>query len=238
MEQQIATVPETPTPANRTDAAPTISLRARMRRRPLPYDAAVARKHVAKSDPVMRDIVKRVGPYALEVRGEPYQALLRSILYQQLAGPAAAAIERRFLGLFGGAIPRPAEVAPLADDAFRAAGVSRQKAGYIRSLAEHFASNELTDRAIRRADDDAVIEMVTAVKGIGRWTADMLLLFCLGRPDVLPVGDLGVQNSMRAAYDLKALPTPAEMTAIAEPWRPYRSVATWYLWRRTDIVTL
>jgi 3-methyladenine DNA glycosylase/8-oxoguanine DNA glycosylase len=238
VEQQVAAVPEPPKPANRTDAAPTTSLRARMRRRPLPYDADVARKHVAKSDPVMRDIVKRVGPYELEVRGEPYQALLRSILYQQLAGPAAAAIERRFLGLFGGGIPRPAEVAPLADDAFRAAGVSRQKAGYIRSLAEHFASGALTDRAIRRADDEAVIEMVTAVKGIGRWTADMLLLFCLGRPDVLPVGDLGVQNSMRVAYGLEAPPGAAEMTALAEPWRPYRSAATWYLWRRTDIVTL
>ena len=209
-----------------------------MRRRPLPYDATVARKHIAKTDTVMRDIVKRVGPFALEVRGEPYQALLRSILYQQLAGAAASAIETRFLGLFGGAIPHPDQLAALDDDAFRGTGVSRQKAGYMRSLAERFASGQLTDRAIRRAPDDAVIEMVTAVKGVGRWTADMLLLFCLGRPDVLPVGDLGVQNSMRVAYDLDAMPKPDEMFEIAEPWRPFRSAATWYLWRRSDLVTL
>jgi DNA-3-methyladenine glycosylase II len=209
-----------------------------MRRRPLPYDALVARKHIANTDPVMRDIVKRVGPFALEVRGEPYQALMRSILYQQLAGAAASAIEARFLALFGGAIPRPDELAALDDGAFRSTGVSRQKAGYMRSLAEHFASGQLTDRAIRRASDEEVIEMVTAVKGIGRWTADMLLLFCLGRPDVLPVGDLGVQNSMRVAYELDALPKPGQMEEIAEPWRPFRSAATWYLWRRSDLVTL
>lgn len=209
-----------------------------MRIRPLPYDGALARRHIVKTDVVMRDIVRRVGPFALEVRGAPYQSLLRAILYQQLAGPAAAAIESRFLGLFGGAIPRPEQLSDLADETFRSAGVSRQKAGYMRDLAEHFASGKLDDRAVRRAPDEAVIEMVTAVKGIGRWTADMLLLFCLGRPDVLPVGDLGVQNSMRVAYGLESIPKPDEMATIAEPWRPYRSAATWYLWRRSDLVTL
>lgn len=239
MEQPIASQSSAePLDRNRTGAAPPTSLRARMRARPLPYDANVARRHIIKSDLVMRDIVRRVGPFALEVRGAPYQALLRAILYQQLAGPAAAAIEARFLGLFGGGIPQPAHLAGLSDEAFRGVGVSRQKAGYMRSLAEHFASGQLEDRAIRRAPDDAVIEMVTAVKGIGRWTADMLLLFCLGRPDVLPVGDLGIQNSMRLAYGLDALPKPDEMAAIAEPWRPFRSAATWYLWRRGDLVTL
>ena len=209
-----------------------------MRVRPLPYDGALAQRHIAKSDPVMRDIVRRVGPFALQVRGAPYQSLLRAILYQQLAGPAAAAIEARFLALFEGAIPQPAQLTDLDDDALRGAGVSRQKAGYMRSLAEHFASGRLDDRAIRRAPDEAVIEMVTAVKGVGRWTADMLLLFCLGRPDVLPVGDLGVQNSMRLAYGLDAMPGPDEMVSIAETWRPFRSAATWYLWRRGDLVTL
>ncbi len=239
MEQPIASrVSAQPRDRNRTGAAPPTSLRARMRVRQLPYDAQLARRHITKTDLVMRDIVRRVGPFALEVRGAPYQSLLRAILYQQLAGPAAAAIEARFLALFGGAIPQPHQLADLSDEAFRGAGVSRQKAGYMRSLAEHFASGQLVDRAIRRAPDEAVIEMVTAVKGIGRWTADMLLLFCLGRPDVLPVGDLGIQNSMRAAYGLDALPKPDEMAAIAEPWRPYRSAATWYLWRRSDLVTL
>jgi DNA-3-methyladenine glycosylase II len=209
-----------------------------MRRRKLPYDAGAARDHVATADPVMAEIVDRVGPYALEVRGEPYQSLLRAILYQQLAGPAAAAIERRFLGLFDARIPDPSELLAVSDDQLRATGVSRQKASYMRSLAEHFEAGALSDRVLRRAPDDEVIEAVTQIKGIGRWTADMLLLFCLGRPDVLPVGDLGVRSSMRVAYGLDELPSPDEMQAIAAPWRPYRSAATWYLWRRTDLVTL
>jgi len=230
--------PDAAADRNRTDAAPTASLRGRMRRRALPYDADAARKHIAKRDPVMRDIVKAIGPFELEVRGEPYQSLLRAILYQQLAGPAAAAIERRFLAIFDGAIPEAEQLMAAADEDLRAAGVSRQKSGYMRSLAEQFASGGLSNRAIRRSTDDDVIAEVTRIKGIGRWTADMLLIFCLGRPDVLPVGDLGVQNSIRAAYGLDSQPTPAQMEAIAEPWRPYRSAATWYLWRRTDLATL
>jgi DNA-3-methyladenine glycosylase II len=230
-------VPSKPVDKNRTNAAPARSLRAHMRRRALPYDAEIARKHISKRDPVMRDIVRRVGPYDLEVRGKPYEALLRAILYQQLAGPAAAAIERRFLAIFGG-IPTPAALAGVSDEALRTAGVSRQKAGYMRSLAEHFASGAISERALHRATDDEVIAEVTQVKGIGRWTADMLLLFCLGRPDVLPVGDLGIQNSMRLAYGLDAMPAPKQMEELAEPWRPYRSAGTWYLWRRSDLVTL
>ncbi len=223
---------------HRTDAAPSTSVRARMRRRPLPYDANAARRHIGKADPVMRDIVKRVGRYELEVRGAPYESLIRAILYQQLGGPAAAAIERRFLAIFDDRIPASHELIAVSDEQLRAAGVSRQKAGYMRSLAEHFGDGVLSDRHLRNASDDEVIEHVTRVKGIGRWTADMLLLFCLGRPDVLPVGDLGVRASMRDAYGLDDLPSPAQMEAIAEPWRPYRSAATWYLWRRTDLVTL
>lgn len=209
-----------------------------MRRRPLPYDADAARRHLMKSEPVMRDLVRRVGPYAIEVRGAPYQSLLRAILYQQLAGPAAAAIERRFLAMFAGRIPRPAELAPLSDEALRTAGISRQKARYMRSIAEHFDSGQLSDRKLLRMPDEDVIDAVTQIKGVGRWTADMLLMFCLGRPDVLPVGDLGIQNAMKLAYGLDAPPKPAEMEAIAEAWRPYRSAGSWYLWRRSDLVTL
>ena len=116
-----------------------------MRRRALPYDAMAARKHVSRRDPVMRDITKRVGPLELETRGQPYEALLRAILYQQLAGPAAAAIERRLLGTFGNRIPAPSELAALSDEGFRAAGVSRQKMGYMRSLADEFGSGRLKD---------------------------------------------------------------------------------------------
>ena len=238
MEQQVALLPPKPADRNRTNATPRTSLRGRMRKRALPYDAETARKHIVKRDPVMRDIVKRVGAYALEIRGEPYESLLRAILYQQLAGAAAAAIERRFLALFDDQVPQPHELATVSDDDLRAAGISRQKAGYMRSLADHFDNGLLDNRRLRRASDEAVIAEVTQVKGIGRWTADMLLLFCLGRPDVLPVGDLGVQNSMRLAYGLDSMPAPAKMEEIAEAWRPYRSAGTWYLWRRSDMVTL
>lgn len=212
-------------------------MRHLMRKRPLPYDAATARKHLLRSDPVMRDLVKSVGVCKMDVRGKPYESLLRAILYQQLAGPAAAAIERRFLAIFGG-IPTPDQLAASTDEQLRTAGVSRQKAGYMRSIGEHFAAGALSDRQLMRASDDDVITSVTQIKGVGRWTADMLLMFCIGRPDVLPVGDLGVQNQMRLAYGLDAMPKPDKMLEIAEAWRPYRSAASWYLWRRSDMVTL
>lgn len=206
--------------------------------RPLPYDAAAARRHIMRRDPVMRDIAKAAGPLALQARGQPYQSLLRAILYQQLAGPAAMAIERRFLAMFGNRIPKPGELAPLSDEQLRTAGISRQKAGYMRSIAEHFADGRLSDRTLMRMSDDDVIEAVTAIKGVGRWTADMLLMFCLGRPDIMPVGDVGVQNGMKLAYGLAAPPKPPEMLEIAEAWRPYRSAGTWYLWRRLELTTL
>jgi DNA-3-methyladenine glycosylase II len=211
-------------------------MRNLMRRRPLPYDAEAARKHLVRADPVMRDIVKRVGALEIQARGKPYEALVRSILYQQLAGPAAAAIEKRFLAMFGG-IPSPAQLAAASDEQLRTAGISRQKASYFRSIGEHFANGGMSDRKLLRADDDAVIAAVTQIRGVGRWTADMLLMFCLGRPDVLPVGDLGIQNAMRLAYGIDKLP-PAKMEEIAEPWRPYRSAGSWYLWRRGDILTM
>jgi DNA-3-methyladenine glycosylase II len=209
-----------------------------MRVRPLPYDAAAARRHLMRADPVMRDIAKAVGPLDIQARGKPYEALVRSILYQQLAGPAAAAIERRFLAMYGGRIPTPEQLAEASDATLRQAGISRQKAGYFRSIGEHFANGHLSDRKLLRAADDAVIEAVTQIKGVGRWTADMLLMFCLGRPDVLPVGDLGIQNNMRLAYSLSGKLSPDEMMQVAEPWRPYRSAGSWYLWRRGDLVTL
>jgi DNA-3-methyladenine glycosylase II len=191
-----------------------------------------------RADPVMRGIIRACGPFELQIRGDAYTSLMRAILYQQLAGAAAAAIERRFLALFDGRIPKPEQVLALSDDQFRATGVSRQKATYIRSIAEHFTAGHLSDRRLRRQPDAEVITEVTQIKGIGEWTAHMLLMFCLGRPDVLPVGDYGIRNAMRLAYGLTDLPKPAEMERIAEPWRPYRSAGSWYLWRRTDIVTL
>lgn len=208
------------------------------RKRTLPYDREAARKHLLRADPVMKGIVKNVGPFELELRGQPYESLVRGLLYQQLAGAAAAAIERRFLALYGGRQPTPAELLATSPEQLRAAGLSRQKTSYLFSLAEHFANGTLADRALLRASDEDAIELVTQVKGIGRWTADMLLMFCLGRSDVLPVGDLGVRSAMRKAYGLDDLPIPATMEEIAAPWRPYRSAGAWYLWRSTDLVTL
>ena len=208
-----------------------------LRKRTLPYDAEAARRHLVASEPVMRQIVQRVGPYRLEVRGRPYQSLLRALLYQQLAGAAASAIERRFLDLFAGRVPEPEELLAISPDRLRAVGLSRQKAGYLHSLAEHFATGRVRDGALLRASDQEVVELVTPIKGVGRWTVDMLLIFCLGRPDVLPVGDLGVRRVMKDAYRLDALPEPEAMLGMAEPWRPYRSAAAWYLSRSADIIT-
>jgi len=209
-----------------------------LRSRKPPYDAEKARRHIARRDPVMRGIVKACGPYGLRLGGTPYQSLMRALLYQQLAGAAAAAIERRFLALYGGRAPEPHELLATRPEDLRAAGLSRQKSSYLYSLAEHFAGGHLTNRRLTRLDDERVIAEVTAIKGIGRWTADMLLLFCLGRPDVLPVGDFGVRKSMMLAYGLQELPDPKTMERIGEPWRPYRSAASWYLWRNLDMQTL
>ncbi len=203
----------------------------------LPYSAHAAHDHLLRADPVMRGIVERVGPYRLEIRGRPYQSLLRAIFYQQLAGAAASAIERRFLALFGDRVPEPQELLATSPEALRATGISRQKATYLHSLAEHASAGQLDDAQLRHAPDDDVIELVTGIKGVGRWTADMLLMFCLGRPNVLPAGDLGVRRMMKEGYGLDALPDQATMLKIAEPWRPYRSAGAWYLWRRGDIIT-
>ncbi len=210
----------------------------RLRRRKLPYDCEEARRHLLRADPPMRETVRQVGPCRLERRGTPYQSLLRALLFQQLAGAAAAAIERRVLALFGGRVPDPEELLSINVAALRTAGISRQKAAYLQSLAEHAVGGNLRGRDLQRASDHEVIEKVTQIRGVGRWTADMLLIFCLGRPDVLPVGDLGVRRSVMEAYGLASLPDPETMTGIAEPWRPYRSAAAWYLWRRSDTVTV
>ena len=209
-----------------------------LRSRKLPYDAERARKHLMRADEPMRRIVRAVGPYAMRPRGTPYQSLMRALLYQQLAGAAASAIERRFLALYGNRVPSPDALLATKPEDLRGAGLSRQKTGYLYSLAGHFQNGAITDRALRRLLDEEVIAEVTQIKGIGRWTADMLLLFCLGRPDILPVGDLGVQRGIRLAYRLKSLPDPKTMERIAEPWRPYRSAASWYLWRSLDMQTL
>ena len=159
------------------------------------------------------------------------------MIYQQLAGAAANAIAGRLRGRFGGRFPRPELLlaAPVAE--LRAVGLSRQKAATLRAVAAAFADGSLSSRRLRRMDDAGVVEAVTQIKGIGEWTAHMLLIFSLGSPDVLPVGDYGVRKGAMLLYDLADLPGRAELTEIGERWRPWRSVASWYLWRATEIVT-
>jgi DNA-3-methyladenine glycosylase II len=199
-----------------------------------------AYSHLREADPVLAGVIERVGAYRLQPRPDPYASLLRTILFQQLAGPAAMAIQRRWLALYGITDglepPRPEQIVATTDEEFRSAGVSRQKAGYLRDLALHVLDQRLDFEALRSQEDAEVVQRLTAVKGLGEWSAHMFLMFHLGRPDVLPVGDLGVRNGMRLAYGLEETPTPARAKEIGSPWAPFRSVGSWYMWRAGEPV--
>lgn len=193
-----------------------------------------AAAHLRGADPVMAALVRRVGPCRLRLHrgGTAYWYLARAILRQQISGHAADAIERRLRGHFKGPL-RPGHVLRATDGELRALGLSRQKASYLRDLAAK-ASDGLPLGRLARMQDERLVETLTAVKGIGRWTVEMLLMFRLGRTDVLPTGDYGIRKAMQAAYRMRALPKPERMRKVAEPWRPYRTVASWYLWRSLD----
>jgi len=196
--------------------------------------------HLSASDPVLASIIASVGPLPSPRKGRPeredhYGALVRSIVGQQLSVLAARAIYGRLIARFDDRPPTPQEI--LADDpeALRAAaGLSRAKVGFLRSLAEHVLSGELELERLDALPDEEVIAELVAVKGLGVWTAHMFLMFHLERPDVLAVGDLGIRRAIERAYGLDALPLPAETERIAEPWRPYRTLACRYLWRSLD----
>jgi len=194
-----------------------------------------ARRSLRRRDPVLGAVIRRVGPCGIRARGDPYRSLLRSVVYQQLAGAAAAAIAGRLRRHFGGRYPRPDLLLAAADADLRGAGLSRQKIATLRAVAAAFGDGTLSNRGLRRMSDDEVVEAVTRIKGIGEWTAHMILMFSLGSPDVLPVGDYGVRKGAQHLYGLHALPKRAELEALGERWRPYRSVAAWYLWRSEDV---
>lgn len=191
---------------------------------------------LAASDPVMAGLIRRIGPMSIEKRrrgrprGDAYGALLRSVIGQQLSVKAAATIFDRVLALFGGEMPTPQALLDADPDALRAAGLSRRKVEYLQDLARHVLSGELEADRLPELPDETVIAEITAVRGLGVWTAHMFLMFHLERPDVLPVGDLGIRNAVRAAYGLDEPPSPEELERIAEPWRPHRSLACLYLW--------
>ena len=197
-------------------------------------EVARALVHLDAVDPVMRRVIGEIGACGLEPFWErsPFEALVRSVAYQQLQGKAAAAILGRYLALFPPPFPTPADVPLVDDEAMRAAGLSRSKIAAIRDIAAKAIEGVVPDRAeAETIADDALIRRLVAIRGVGQWTVEMLLIFTLGRLDVLPVDDFGVRSGMRIAYGLEAMPVKREMLALAEPWRPYRSIASWYLWR-------
>ena len=196
-----------------------------------------AEEHLVSADPVMAQIVRQVGRCRLghSRREDPFTAAVEAIVWQQLSTKAAATIYKRVLALFpNGGFPTPAAVLSCSDTSLRAAGLSRAKAIYLRDLATKITDGTVPIDAIHTLPDDEVIEVMTRVKGIGRWSAEMFLMFRLQRPDILPVGDLGIVKAFQRHYRLRKTPTPERMLRIAAPWRPYRSVGSWYLWASLD----
>jgi DNA-3-methyladenine glycosylase II len=189
-----------------------------------------------RRDPKLAAIIDRVGPFKMRPRadGTHFSALARAIVYQQLSGKAAATIWGRVEAIYGGRPPAPAEVVATADEPLRAAGLSRQKLGYLRDLAGKAVAGELPVETLHELEDHAILDVVGAVKGIGTWTVQMFLIFRLGRPDVMPTGDLGIRKAVQKAYRLRALPPPARVAEIAAKWRPHSTVASWYLWRSLE----
>jgi DNA-3-methyladenine glycosylase II len=201
---------------------------------PSPNRWAAAVRHLRRVDPHLRAIIDRIGPCRLEPRPDRFGTLVRAIIGQQISSKAAASIHSRLVEI-GGQPHRPERLIELGEDALRGVGLSGVKARYVLNLAEAVASGAAPLNAIDDSWDDArITEVLIAIKGIGVWTAEMFLIFALNRPDVLPTRDLGVRVGLRDRHGLAELPRPSECCALAEHWRPYRSIASWYLWREAD----
>ena len=204
----------------------------------LQYNRKAAVSALRKSDQKLAQIIDRVGPFQLKTRNlsSPFETLMRSIIGQQLSGKAAASIYGRVIKLNNDQPPLPRQVLKTDDKAFRGAGMAYAKVNAIKDLASKTVDGSLPTAAeLKRMPDDDVVDCLVAVRGIGPWTVHMLLIFYLGRPDILPVGDLGVRKGLQVAYCLEELPTPKERQKIGEKWRPYRSAASWYLWQAVDL---
>jgi DNA-3-methyladenine glycosylase II len=195
---------------------------------------AAAVRHLREVDPHLKAIINRIGPCRLEPQPDRFASLVRSIISQQISTKAARSINLRLTAL-GGSPPRPERLIELGEPELRTVGLSGAKARYILNLAEAVVSGELLiDEFDDTWDDQAITRALTAVKGIGVWTAEMFLIFVMNRPDVLPANDLGVRVALRNRHGLAELPAPRDCHALAEPWRPYRSIASWYIWRGID----
>jgi len=195
--------------------------------------------HLRKVDPVIARLIDTVGTCRLTLRdqGSHFDAIARSIVFQQLSGKAASTIHGRLEGLYGGRSPLPAELTVTSDEQLRGVGLSRGKSAYLKDLAARVVSGELPVETLHELSDEEVITALVRVKGIGRWTAQMFLMFRLGRPDVLPDLDLGIQKGIQKAYRLRKLPSPERVKKIGAKWAPHRTIASWYLWRLLDAPT-
>lgn len=201
--------------------------------------AAAARRALAQRDPTMAALIERIGKIDIEERlrrrdeerpEDAYGALLRSIVGQQVSTKAARAIYNRVLALFGGKTPSPRQLLKVSEEDLRGAGLSGRKVEYVRDLARHVLDGELELDRLAQLEDELVIEEIVAVRGLGRWTAEMFLLFHLERPDVLSGGDLGIRRAIQVEYGMEEMPTPREAVAFGERWSPHRSLASLYLW--------
>ncbi len=193
-----------------------------------------------RADGVLAKLIQRVGPCTLKphTRRTPFQALVKSVTYQQLNGTAAETIFRRFKALYSGPFPTPQQVVGTPDERLRSAGLSRAKVAAIKDIAAKTIAGVVpSSRAIARLSDAEIVERLTTLRGVGPWTVEMLLIFTLGRPDVLPISDYGVRKGFALTYGWKDLPTPKELLEAGERWRPHRTVAAWYFWRALDIKT-
>ncbi len=200
---------------------------------------AEAESHLSGTDGRLRRVIEQVGPCTLAPRRDYFVVLCKAIFTQQISTAVAAVLFKRFQDLFPSRRPTPSRVlAALEADSevLRRCGLSRQKQAYLKDLAEHFEGNLIPTRRLVAMDDEAVIEALVKVKGIGRWTAEMFLIFTLNRPDVLPVDDLGLRKGAELLFDLPTTPDAKRLTKLAEPWRPWRSVATWYIWRGSSLL--
>ncbi len=197
-----------------------------------------ALRHLRRVDPVMAQLIRRAGPYqhAPERGRGPYEALVRAVAHQQLTGKAAETILGRFVALYGGdRFPEPARLVETTDEALRGCGFSRAKTASLKDIAARTLDGSIPPRrALARMKNEAIIEQLTEARGVGRWTVEMFLMFTLGRPDVLPVDDYGIRMGYKMAYGKRTLPKPKVLARYGELWAPYRTTASWYLWRAVD----
>ena len=192
---------------------------------------ADAHRHLMRSEPKLKPVIRRVGPCTLQIRPDPFGVLASSIVSQQISGKAAESIHNRVRKLCGRGGIRPKRLAEIPDADLRGAGLSQSKLLSMRSLSQFFLDRPKIGSQLKAMADEDVIETLLPIRGVGVWTAQMFLIFCLGRPDVLPTADLGLRAGIRDLWELSDLPKADHIEEVSGAWRPYRTVATWYLWR-------